>query len=309
VGSFSGQVLTALDRLSIWSVLDILLVAVIIYGLLSLFRGTSAFSALYGIALLLIAVAVVNALPGLVVLNWLLKNLLPFLSFGLLVVFQPELRRAMERIGRVRGLFGRSLVARHQEGIERAIAEVARACRRLSERRYGALIVFERQTGLHEYTDAGVQIDALVTSDLLLTIFFPNSPLHDAAVVIHGDRVIAAGCVMPLSESPLDSSMGTRHRAGLGITEITDAVSVVVSEETGIITLMNNGRWVRNLDESKLRKVLTELLAPPPPRPPFRWPRRGPGWGPASPGPGTPSRPSSGEPAREVSRTPVETIR
>ncbi|HLZ10285.1 MAG TPA: diadenylate cyclase CdaA [Chloroflexota bacterium] len=269
------QAVSTLDRLTIWSALDVLTVAIIIYGVLSLFRGTSAFSALYGIGLLLIAVAVVNSLPRLVMLNWLLRNLLPFLSFGLLVVFQPELRRAMERIGRVRGLLRRPLTARDQEGIERAITEIARACRRLSERRYGALIVIERDTGLHEYSDSGVQIDAIVTTELLLTLFFPNSPLHDAAVIIHGDRVVAAGCVMPLSESPLDSSMGTRHRAGLGITELTDALSIVVSEETGIISLMNNGRMVRHLDEGKLRKVLTVLLSPQASYAPWRWRGRG----------------------------------
>lgn len=268
------EVVTALDRVTFWSVLDILIVAVIIYGLLSLFRGTSAFSALYGIGLLLLAVVVVSALPGLIMLNWLLGNLLPFLSIGLLVVFQPELRRAMERIGRVRGLLSRPLTAGDHENIERAISEMARACRRLSERRYGALIVVERETGLHEYTDTGVLLDAIVTSELILTLFFPNSPLHDAAVIVHGDRVVAAGCVMPLSENPLDSSMGTRHRAGLGITERTDALSIVVSEETGIITLMNNGRMVRNLDEGKLRKALTGLILPPISRTLRLWSRR-----------------------------------
>ena len=271
MSQIAQQVVATLDRVTIWSILDVVTVAIIIYGLLSLFRGTSAFSALYGIGLLLIAVGVVSSLPRLVMLNWLLRNLLPFLSFGLLVVFQPELRRAMERIGRVRGVFRRPLTARDHESIERAIAEIARACRRMSERRWGALIVFERETGLHEYTDSGVQIEGLVTSELILTLFFPNSPLHDAAVIVHGDRVIAAGCVMPLSESQLDSSMGTRHRAGLGITEVSDALSLVVSEETGIITLMNNGRMVRNLDESKLRKVLGVLLAPPVPPSPWRW--------------------------------------
>jgi diadenylate cyclase len=276
VSPLAQQVLTALDRVTIWSVLDVLTVAVIIYGTLSLFRGTSAFSALYGIALLLIAVAAVNSLPRLIVLNWLLSNLLPFLSFGLLVMFQPELRRAAERLGRVRSLLRRPLTARDQEGIEKAIAEIASACRRLSERRYGALIVIERESGLHEYTDAGVAIDGLVTRELLITLFFPNSPLHDAAVVVRGDRVIAAGCVMPLSESPLDSSMGTRHRAALGITELTDALSVVVSEETGTISLANNGRMVRHLDEGKLRKVLGVLLAPQAQRATWPWNRQGP---------------------------------
>lgn len=269
-----SEFVTALNRVTIWSILDILVVAIIIYGLLSLFRGTSAFTALYGIGLLLLAVVVVSSLPGLVMLNWLLQNLLPFLSIGLVIVFQPELRRAMERIGRVRALLSRPLTAGDHEGIERAIAEIARACRRLSERRYGALIVIERETGLHEYTDTGVLIDAMVSSELLLTLFFPNSPLHDAAVITHGDRVVAAGCVMPLSENPLDSSMGTRHRAGLGITERSDAISIVVSEETGIITLMNNGRMVRNLDEGKLRKALGVLVVPPPPRNLRWWVRR-----------------------------------
>ncbi len=270
------QAISTFERVTIWSVLDVVTVAIIIYGLLSLFRGTSAFSALYGFGLLLIAVAAVNSLPRLIMLNWLLRNLLPFLSFALVVVFQPELRRAMERMGRFRSILRRPLTARDQEGVERAIMEIARACRRLSERRYGALIVIERETGLHEYSDSGVQVDAIVTTELLLTLFFPNSPLHDAAVIIHGDRILAAGCVMPLSETALDSSMGTRHRAGLGITEITDALSVVVSEETGIITLMNNGRMVRHLDEGKLRKVLGVLCAPAVSYSPWRWSRSGP---------------------------------
>jgi len=274
VNQLPAAIETALARVTFWSVLDIVVVAVIIYGLLSLFRGTSAFSALYGIGLLLLAVAIVGSLPGLVMLNWLLNNLLPFLSIGLLIVFQPELRRAMERIGRVRGLLSRPLAAGDHESIEHAIGEIARACRRLSERRYGALIVIERETGLHEYTDTGVLVDGLVTSELLLTLFFPKSPLHDAAVIVHADRVVAAGCVMPLSENSLDSSMGTRHRAGLGITERSDGLSIVVSEETGIITLMNNGRMVRNLDEGKLRKALGVLCMPPTPRTLRWWARR-----------------------------------
>ncbi len=291
MSDLARQALTTLDRVSVWSVLDVLIVAIIIYGLLSLFRGTTAFSALYGIGFLLIAVAVVSSLPRLVMLNWLLRNLLPFLSFGLLVVFQPELRRAMERIGRVRGLLRRPLAARDHESIEHAIAEMARACRRMSERRWGALIVIERETGLHEYTDSGVPIDGVVSSELILTLFFPNSPLHDAAVIVHGDRVIAAGCVMPLSESQLDSSMGTRHRAGLGITELTDALSIVVSEETGIITLMNNGRMVRHMDEAKLKKVLGVLLVPPVQHPP--WWRGGPRKGSPVPGPTSDGSPQS----------------
>ncbi len=263
------------SRLTFWSIVDILTVAVLFYGFLSLLRGTSAFSVLYGIALLLIAVGIVSGLPNLIVLNWILTNALPVLSFALIVVFQPELRRAMERVGRVRGWLSRPLGSADSEGITRAINEIARACRRLSERRHGALIVLERETGLQEYTDTGVPVDGVTTAELLLTIFFPNSPLHDLAVIVHGDRIVAAGCVLPLSESALDSQLGTRHRAALGITEISDAVTVIVSEETGTISIANNGRMVRNLDEMKLRKILGILYGPGPQNPWFngRWRR------------------------------------
>lgn len=253
---------SVLGRISFWSLADILVVAVVIYGVLTLFRGTSAFSVLYGIAFLLGALLVVRSLPRLVVLNWLLTNTLPVLSFALLVVFQPELRRAMERIGRLRGWVNRPLGAQELSGIQRAVEEIARACRRLSERRQGALIVLERETGLQEYAETGVIIDGVVSSEFLLQVFFPNSPLHDGAVIVHGDRLVAAGCVLPLSSNTLDASLGTRHRAAVGITERSDAIAVVVSEETGTISIANNGRLVRNLDEQKLRKVLGLIYGP-----------------------------------------------
>lgn len=253
-----------LTRVTLWSVIDVVVVAVIIYGFLGLFRGTSAFSVLYGLAFLLTAIAIVSSLPHLAVLNWLLRNLLPYLAMALLLMFQPELRRAMERIGRIRGLLNRPLATAESDNVHRAIAEIARACRRLSERRYGALIVFERETGLQEYIETGIPINGSVSAELLLTIFFPNSPLHDLAVVVHGDQILAAGCVLPLTETQLDSQLGTRHRAAIGITERTDAITVVVSEETGTISIANNGRLVRNLDEARLRKVLGILCAPRP---------------------------------------------
>ena len=253
-----------LSRVTIWSIADVITVAVIVYGFLGLFRGTSAFSVLYGLAFLLTAIAIVSSLPHLVVLNWLLRNLLPYLAMALLLMFQPELRRAMERIGRIRGLLSRPLATADSDNVHRAIAEIARACRRMSERRHGALIVFERETGLQEYVETGIPINGTVSAELLLTIFFPNSPLHDLAVVVHGDQIISAGCVLPLTDSHLDSQLGTRHRAAIGITEQTDAITVVVSEETGTISIANNGRLVRNLDESRLRKVLGILCAPRP---------------------------------------------
>jgi diadenylate cyclase len=237
-------------------------VAIIIYGFLTLFRGTSAFSVLYGIAFLLGALLVVRSLPRLVMLNWLLTNTLPVLSVALVILFQPELRRAMERIGRIRGLISRPLRPNEVGGIQRTIDELARACRRLSERRQGALIILERETGLQEYAESGVVIDGLVTTEVLLQVFYPNSPLHDGAVIVHGERLVAAGCVLPLSSNTLDASLGTRHRAAVGITERTDALAVVVSEETGTISLANNGRLVRNLDEQKLRKILGMVYGP-----------------------------------------------
>jgi len=251
-----------LPRLSIWSVADVLIVAILIYGLLTLLRGTSAFSVLYGIAFLLAALLIVRSLPRLVVLNWLLTNSLQFLAVALLIVFQPELRRAMERIGRLRGWINRPLGPHEVSGIQKTVDEIARACRRLSERRQGALIVLERETGLQEYAETGVLIDGVVTTEILLQIFFPNSPLHDGAAIVHGERLVAAGCVLPLSSNTLDASLGTRHRAAVGITERTDAIAVVVSEETGTISIANNGRLVRNLDEQKLRKILGMIYGP-----------------------------------------------
>ncbi len=260
VAEFVNSLLdSALPRLGFWGIIDIVVVAIIIYGFLSLFRGTTAFSVLYGIAILLAALAIVSTQPQLVVLNWLLRNTLPVLSTALVIVFQPELRRAMERIGRFRRLINRPLGAQELQGVARAIDEIARACRRLSERRHGALIVLERETGLQEYIETGVPMDALVSTELLHTLFYPGSPMHDGAVINHGERVRAAGCFLPLTSSNLDAHLGTRHRAAIGITEITDAVCVVVSEETGTISVANNGRLVRNLDEAKLKKILNVL--------------------------------------------------
>ncbi len=257
----------------IWDLADILIMAVLIYGVLSFFRGTTAVSVLYGLGLLLLAMLVVTGLPQLTVLNWMLRNSLPAISVALVILFQPELRRAMERIGRLRGILNRSLSHRQEMTTSHVIEEVARACRRLSERRHGALIVLERETGLQEFIESGVEIDALVSMEMLVTLFYPNSPLHDGATIVRGDRVVAAGCVLPLSTSNQDYDMGTRHRAALGITEETDALAVVVSEETGTISVSNDGRLVRHLDDARLKNLLAAIY-PAPGREAFsRWPR------------------------------------
>lgn len=268
------DVLNVISQLSLWSVLDILIVAIIMYGVLMLFKGTSAFSVLYGIVLLMAAVLVVSSIPELIVLNWVLGNALPILSIAVLILFQPELRRAMERIGRVGVWINRPFAAPGAVGVSNPIDEICQAAKRLAERRYGALIVLERETGLQEYADTGVPVDGLVTAELLLTLFYPNSPLHDGAVIIRGDRVIAAASVLPLSDSLVDYQLGTRHRAAIGITERTDAISIVVSEETGTISFANNGRIVRHLDEGRLNKILTVLYRSTPYEVLFRWPRR-----------------------------------
>ncbi len=257
---FEG-ILNTLSRNGIWSFVDILVVAFIIYGGLALFRGTSAVSVLYGLGLLLIVVLVVSGLPHLSMLNWLLSTTLPFLSIALVVIFQQEIRRAMERIGRIGGWLTRPLGATGQEELLKVVGDISRACARLSELRRGAIIVLERETGLQEYIEQGISIDGRVSSELLLSIFLPNSPLHDAAVIVRGNRLVSAACVLPLSEEMLLARLGTRHRAAVGISEVSDSISVVVSEESGVISIVNNGRMMRNLDEAKLRKILSLLYA------------------------------------------------
>lgn len=258
--NFVQTILLTLSRLDVSSVVDIVIVAVIVYWILNLIRGTTAVAVVRGVVTLILLAAVLGNVFDLVVLNWVLRNSIPAILVSIPILFQPELRRALERLGRSNRLFawgGTSDV--HVQAMEL----LAIACRRLADRKWGALIVLEKDTGLGEYVDTGVKIDGLVSVDFLMSIFYPNAPLHDGAVVIRGDRVIAAACLLPLTETLLtDQHMGTRHRAGVGITERTDAISIIVSEETGVISLANSGRIVRNLDESKLKKVLPALYRP-----------------------------------------------
>lgn len=249
-----------LSRLTPADVVDILLVALIFYGVLLLMRGTQAVALLRGVIVLLLSAFLVSSIFRLTAFNWLIRGLLPALAVAIPVILQPELRRVLERLGRPTGLVTWSS---REAAIERTIDAVATAARRLSERQHGALVVLERETGLQEYVDRGVAVDARVTAELLLTIFFPNTALHDGAAIIRGDRIVAAGCVLPLTESMvIDSHLGTRHRAALGVTEQTDAIAIVVSEESGIISIAYNGRMVRHLDERRLRKILLALCQP-----------------------------------------------
>jgi diadenylate cyclase len=255
-----SQLTWVLQRLTWLGVVDIVLVAAIFYGLLTILRRTQAVLVLRGlifVALLAVILTTVVPLPG---FSWLMRNSLTPLLVAIPVIFQPELRRALERVGRagpVSGWFGKDAE------MDVVVEEVAEACVRLGEKRQGALVVFERNTGLQDIIDTGVALDATVSHELLETIFFPNTPLHDQAVIIRADRLVAASCVLPLSERLANSHvLGTRHKAGIGVTERSDAVCIIVSEETGVISIAHNGRMIRRLDGDRVRTILSAFFTP-----------------------------------------------
>lgn len=256
-----NDLLWYLQRLDWIDVLDIFLVAFILFWVLYLVRGTRAVSLLRGVIFLIIVITLLGGFIRLRAFGWLAQNVLPALLVAIPVVFQPELRRALERLGRAGSLFGRATGDRPV--LEQAIDEVVDASRILADRRHGALIVFERETGLQEFVDSGVNLDAVATSELLVSIFDPHTTLHDGAVIIRKGRAAAAACVLPLSTAFLaDRQLGLRHRAAIGVTEESDAVAVVVSEERGAISVAHNGRIIRNLDAGRLRSVMHAFFQP-----------------------------------------------
>ncbi|MEW5952162.1 MAG: diadenylate cyclase CdaA [Bacillota bacterium] len=243
---------------NILSVIDIIIVAFVLYRLVLLIKGTRAVQLIKGLVVLLVATAVSNWL-NLNTLYWLLSQAWLALVVALPIVFQPELRRALEKLGG--GKFFNPLTQMTDIDRTRLVDEVIRAAGAMAVNRVGALIVLERNTGLEEFIDTGTRLDAMVSAELLVNIFVPKTPLHDGAVIIRGDRVAAAACVLPLSPSPyIDRNLGTRHRAGLGITEESDALALIVSEETGAITLAGEGILTRNMDEAALRDRLIKAL-------------------------------------------------
>jgi diadenylate cyclase len=247
------------SRLDLPSLLDMAVVALIFYWVLVSIQGTRAVQLLWGVVFLLIAVVLSNLLQ-MTALTWLFKNSIPALLIGIPVIFQPELRRALERLGRTGVLLNRPLGTWNAPNASHGGDEICKACGTLSGRRFGALIVIEQGTGLQEYADTGIALDALVSERLLLTIFHPNTPLHDGAAIVRGDRLLAAGCALPLSEdSPGNFSIGTRHRAALGVSEQSDALAIVVSEETGTISVARNGHFERGLDPVRLKEMLLTL--------------------------------------------------
>ncbi|HEX5497743.1 MAG TPA: diadenylate cyclase CdaA, partial [Thermomicrobiales bacterium] len=242
------------------NLLDILVVTLIIYWLLGVAQGTRATQLIRGIVILLVAAFLLGTTLQLTTLNWVLTQTWPALIIAIPVLFQPELRRALEQLGHT-GSWVPHFADRQVAAQERMVDELVRAASQLSRNRYGALVVIERETGLQNYIERGVPIDAYLTRQLLINIFYPNSPLHDAAVVVRDDRIVAASVVLPLTDNiSATGQLGTRHRAAIGITEVSDAVGVVVSEETGQIAVAHNGRLIRNLDQDRLRRVLRSLL-------------------------------------------------
>jgi diadenylate cyclase len=242
------------------NVVDILVVALIIYWLLWVAQGTRATQLIRGIVTLLALVFLVGTTFQLTALNWVLGQTWPVLLISLPVIFQPEIRRALEQLGQTRSWLPQ-LRARTDEMTDRTVDELVKAASQLARHRYGALIVLERDTGLQDYVERGVPIDGLLTRQLLINLFYPNSPLHDGAAVVRDGRIVAASVVLPLSDNTAAASqLGTRHRAALGISEQSDAIAVVVSEETGQISIAENGRLLRNLDAERLQEELRALL-------------------------------------------------
>jgi len=266
VNALIDNILFLFQRLNWLSVIDILLVTLVFFGVLYLVRDTQAMMLLRGIILLLVLVALLTSLVNLPAFSWLMQTVLPGLVFVIPVIFAPEIRRMLERIGRA-GTFVRVTRKDAGEQMRQTIQAVVTAAARLSARQHGALIVLERFDRLAEPLNTGIPLQASVTPDLLMQIFYPNTPLHDGAVVISGNRIVAAACVMPLSSSGIlahtpERKMGLRHRAALGISESTDAIAVVVSEETGAISITHAGRIIRRLDPERLENVLNAFFTP-----------------------------------------------
>ncbi|MFH1453882.1 MAG: diadenylate cyclase CdaA [Armatimonadota bacterium] len=242
---------------------DILLVAVLFYYLLLLIRGTRAVQILQGIGILLFLM-LASSYFKLDTVYWILEKALLAAAVALPIVFQPELRRALEHIGRRGGVFRTSIYKLDKEVLAKLIDELTWAVYILSQNRMGSLIIIEKATGLQDFIETGIKIDADVSAKLLLSIFVTQSPLHDGAVIIRAGKVAAASCYLPLSEevSAMKEKMGARHRAALGITEEADAIAIVVSEETGGVSIVRGGKMTRNLNTENFKKMLKSYLSP-----------------------------------------------
>ncbi|HSV86493.1 MAG TPA: diadenylate cyclase CdaA [Levilinea sp.] len=263
-----NEMLFLLQRLDWLAILDIVLVATVIFVILLIVRDTQAMVLLRGVIFLAVMLSLLTSLVPLPAFSWLVRTTLPALLLAVPVIFAPEIRRALEKLGRAGSgalLFQGS--ATSLEAMEATIRAVVGACARLSARQHGALIVLQRADSLQEYVQTGVMMNSRVAPELILQVFFPNTPLHDGAAIIANNQIIAAACVMPLSASGIlnrspERQMGLRHRAALGISEASDAIAVVVSEETGSISIAHAGRMIRRLDSERLENVLIAFYRP-----------------------------------------------
>lgn len=264
MSEFLSQVLFLLQRLTWLSLIDLTLVTLIFFAILLVVRDTQAVTLLRGVVLIIIGISLMTTLVNLPAFSWLIKNALPALLLSIPVVFAPEIRRGLEKLGRAGGggnrLFSQQ-VPSSDGTLKQTVKAVATACARLSARQHGALIILQRGDTLRDYVQTGVVLNSRVSAEMLMQIFYPNTPLHDGAVIISNNLIVAGACVMPLSASGIlnrtpDRQMGLRHRAALGISEASDAVAVVVSEETGSISIAHGGRMIRRLDSERLENIL-----------------------------------------------------
>ncbi|KAF0815754.1 MULTISPECIES: diadenylate cyclase CdaA [unclassified Cytobacillus] len=238
--------------------IDILLVWYVIYKLIMIVKGTKAVQLLKGI-FVIILVKVASDKFHLQTLGWMMEQVLLWGFLAIIIIFQPELRRALEQLGR--GRFFSRTANQEEENQEKLVESIAKAVDYMAKRRIGALISVERETGLNDYIETGIQLDSKISSELLINIFIPNTPLHDGAVIIQKNCVAAAACYLPLSESPfISKELGTRHRAALGISEVTDSITIIVSEETGSVSLTKNGELHRDLKAEAFKDMLSSEL-------------------------------------------------
>ena len=263
---FLNNLFFIFQRVSWLSILDIMLVTLIFFVLLYSLRDTQAMALLRGMIMLIVAITLITSLVELPAFSWFARNALPAMLLALPVIFAPEIRRTLERIGRA-GTFLPVTTKPADSALEETIRAVVGAATRLSARQHGALIIMQRLDHLDDYIQTGVQLNAKVTPELLLQIFYPNTPLHDGGVIIVDSKVAAASCVLPLSASGIlnrtpERQMGLRHRASLGISEVSDAIAIVVSEETGAISISHSGRMLRRLDPERLENILTAFFRP-----------------------------------------------
>ena len=262
----SGALFSNLFQHPDWrNILDVAILTILIYNVIKLVMHTRSNSLFKGIAAILI-MSWISDILHINALSWLLSQILNMGFLVIVIVFQPELRRALEQIGRsklLRKVFGISGKQRKPERVEEPVAEIVRALSSMSRKKIGALIVFERMTGLGDIIESGTRVDAEISAPLIENIFEPNTPLHDGAMIVRNRRITAAACILQLSDDhSISRELGTRHRAAIGITETTDAVSLIVSEETGIISMAREGKLTRHMDARSLTVLLTELFTP-----------------------------------------------